>query len=177
MDEGLFRKTAIEHYLRGEEGGSPIRVSPPWTWALFWTLAVALAVALIAACTGKVEVTGRGRGILLPLPGIQILNSPIGGTVAQVFLKTGQTVRSGEPLLRLDSATLQSQLLETERDLQMLQSDYQAFSRRQDQLYAEQEASLRARAAMLQDEVASQANSVGLYRRKLQANQELQRAG
>jgi multidrug resistance efflux pump len=177
MDEGLFRKTAIEHYLRGEEGGSPIRISPPWTWALFWTLAAALVAALIASVTGRVEVTARGRGILLPTPGIQVLNSPMGGTVAEVYVRSGQDVRAGETLLRLDSASLQSQLLETQRDLQMLQSDYRAFSARQDQFYAEQEASLRSRTTMMEEQVASQANSVGLYERKLAANKELQKAG
>ena len=177
MDEGLFRKTAIEHYLRGEEGGGPLRVSPPWTWALFWTLAAALLIALVGSMTGTVEVTGRGRGILLPTSGIQVLNSATGGTVAQVFVTAGQSVHAGEPLLRLDSASLQSQLLEAERDLQLVQSDYRAFSLRQDRQYAAQESNLRARSGMLLEQEASLKESVQLYQRKLAANQELQKSG
>lgn len=177
MDEGLFRKTAIEHYLRGEEGGGPLKVSPPWTWALFWTLAAALLVALVGSVAGTVEVTGRGRGILRPTPGIQVLISAIGGTVAQVHASSGQAMRMGEPILRLDSATLQSQLLEAEREIQLLQSDFKAFALRQDRLQAEQEATLRARLGMLEEQELSQGDSVKLYQRKLVANQELQKAG
>lgn len=172
-DEGLFRKTAIEHYLRGEDGGGPLRVSPPWTWALFWTLAAALVVALVGSVAGSVEVTGRGRGILRPTPGIQVLISAIGGTVSQVHAASGQAVRAGEPLIRLDSASLQAQLLEAERELQLLKSDFTVFALRQDRLQAEQEASLQARLRMLEEQEVSQGGSVGLYQRKLKANQEL----
>ena len=159
-DEGLFRKTAIEHYLRGEDGGGPLRVSPPWTWALFWTLAAALVVALVGSVAGSVEVTARGRGILRPTPGIQVLISSIGGTVAQVHAASGQAVRAGEPLIRLDSANLQAQLLEAERELQLLKSDFTVFALRQDRLQAEQEASLQARLKMLEEQEVSQGGSV-----------------
>lgn len=177
MNDGLFRKTAIEHYLRGEEGSGPLRVSPPWTWALFWTLAAALLVALVGSLAGSLEVTGRGRGILRPAPGIQILNSPIGGTVAQVHAGSGQSIRAGEPLLQLDSTSLNAQFLEAERGLQLLQLDFRAFALRQDRLQADQEASLRARLRMLEEQEASQVDSVGLYQRKLSANQELKKSG
>lgn len=177
LDEGLFRKTAIDHYLRGEEGGGPLKVSPPWTWALFWTMAAALVVALIGSLLGQVEVTGRGRGILRPTPGIQVLNSPIGGTVAQLKAASGQIIKAGDPLLSLDSASLQSQLLEAERALQLIQQDYRVFSARQDRTYADQEMSLRARLAMLEEQQISQGNSVKLYQRKLTANKELEVAG
>lgn len=176
MDDGLFRKTAIEHYLRGEEGGNPLRVSPPWTWALFWTLAAALFLAVVGSIVGSVEVTGRGRGILRPTPGIQILNSVIGGTVAQVNAASGQAIKAGEPLLHLDSASLQAQLLEAERGLQLLQLNFRSFANRQDGLHAEQETSLKARLGMLEEQEVSQGNSVGLYQRKLTANLELQKA-
>jgi multidrug resistance efflux pump len=106
-----------------------------------------------------------------------VLNSPIGGTVAQLKAASGQVIKAGDPLLSLDSASLQSQLLEAERALQLIQQDYRVFSARQDRTYADQEMSLRARLAMLEEQQISQGNSVKLYQRKLTANKELEVAG
>jgi multidrug resistance efflux pump len=73
----------------------------------------------------------------------------------------------------LDSASLQAQLLEAERELQLLKSDFTVFALRQDHLQAEQEANLQVRLRMLEEQEISQGGSVGLYQRKLKANQEL----
>ncbi|HJW33516.1 MAG TPA: HlyD family efflux transporter periplasmic adaptor subunit [Holophagaceae bacterium] len=176
FDEGLFRKAAIEHYLQGEEGAGPLRVSPPWTWALFWTLVGALVLALLLGIFGSVEVTGRGRGILRPQGGIQVLNAAVAGTVVQVPAVSGQGVKAGQVVLRLDSASLQSQLLEAQRQLSLLQSEHRAYTLRQDRFRADEEATLKARMAMLTEQEASQRESVNLYVRKVNANQELKKA-
>jgi membrane fusion protein len=55
--------------------------------------------------------------------------------------------------------------------------DYRSFASRQDRLYANQEANLRARLAMLEEQETSQGSSVALYQRKLTANLELQKSG
>lgn len=174
-DEGLFREGALSHFLRTEEGGEPLRISPTWTWVLTWTLGALLVAALLFATFGKVEVTARARGVLRPLPGVQVVTAQVGGTVAEVRHGSGQGVRAGDLLVRLDAAALQAQLLEAERSLRLLESDFRAYAARMDRQYAEQEATLQARLESLTRQEASQRDSLAIYDRKLQATERLYR--
>ncbi len=176
-EDRLFREDALNNYLRSEEGGEPLRISPPWTWGLYWTMGGILFVALTFSIFGHLEVTTRGRGILRPLPGIQVITAQVGGTVVQVNQGSGRAVKAGDPVLRLDSAALQSQLLETERNLQLLESDFRAYAGRMDRFYAEQESTLRSRLALLSQQETSQRESIEVYQRKLSSEQLLAKDG
>ena len=172
-DDGLFREGALSHFLRTEEGGEPLRISPTWTWVLTWTFGALLLGGLLFATLGKVEVTTRARGVLRPLPGVQMITTQVGGTVAEVLRSSGQGVRPGDLLVRLDSASLQAQLLEAERSLRLLESDFRAFAARMDRQYAEQESTLKARLDSLTRQEASQRDSLAIYERKLRATERL----
>ncbi len=172
-EDRLFREGALNHFLRTEEGGEPLRISPPWTWALTWILGGLLLLGLVFSLFGRLEVTTRGRGVLRPLPGVQVITAQVGGTVAEVSHQSGQSVRAGERLLRLDSAALQAQLLEAERSLRLLESDFRAYAGRMDRQYREQEVNLEARLALLTRQEESQRDSLAIYQRKLKANETL----
>jgi multidrug resistance efflux pump len=176
-EDRLFREDALNNYLRAEEGGEPLRISPPWTWGLYWTMAGILFVALAFSVLGRFEVTTRARGILRPLPGIQVITAQVGGTVAQVNRPSGSSVKPGDALLRLDSASLQSQLLETERNLQILESDFRAYANRMDHYYGEQESTLQKRLQLLTQQEESQRASIAGYQRKVTSEQLLEKDG
>ena len=172
----LFRQEALQHHLRAEEGRGLARVSPPWSWALLWTVVAFVGAALVFSVTGQVEVNGRGRGILRP-GSVRSLVAQVGGTVAEVQVRSGQEVKAGAGMLRIDSASVQSQLLEAKRQVQMLNLDFKAYAARQDRTFEEQMAQLQRRVVMLQDQMKSQEQSLWVYERKVKANQVLAREG
>jgi membrane fusion protein len=176
-DATLFRRAAIEHYVAGEELGGVAHVSPPWTWALFAAVGTAVVVALTASAWARAEVTGQGRGVVRPQGGVRLLTTQVAGTVAEAVDGVGRHVAEGTPIVRLDSAPLRRELLEVERQIQLLESDQGVYSARQDASFAEQIQLLRARVAMLDDQVASQAESVRIFERKLQSNLDLAKLG
>ena len=170
---GLFRSEALQHRLSSEQGRGVVRVSPPWTWALLWIVVAGLAAASVASFVGEVEVTGRGRGILLPAAGVRTLTSQVSGTVVGVEAASGDTVEAGAALVRIESASVQAQLLEAERELEAVRTRFAASSAQQDRHYAEQVASLRARAGRLVEQIGSQRASAAHFRRRVQADQGL----
>lgn len=172
----LFRQEALQHHLRAEEGRGLARVSPPWSWTLLWTVVAFVGGALVFSVTGQVEVNGRGRGILRP-GSVRSLVAQVGGTVTEVPVRSGQEVRAGAGMLRIDSAAVQSQLLEAQRQVQRLQLDFKGYAARQDRTFEEQVAQLQRRVAMFQDQVKSQEQSLGVYERKVKANQALAKDG
>ncbi|WP_242345366.1 HlyD family secretion protein [Anaeromyxobacter terrae] len=166
----LFRDEALKHRLAYEEGRGLVRVSPPWTWALLWIVVAGLVAALAASFVGQVEVTGRGRGILRPAAGVRALTAQLGGTVTRVEARSGDRLRSGAPLLRIESPAVQAQLLEADRELDAVRTQYSTVSSQQDHHYTEQIESLRARAQRMGEQIASLKGSAALHARRVQAD-------
>jgi len=174
---GLFREEALRQRLSAEEGRGLVRVSPPWTWALLWIVVAGLGAAITASFVGEVEVTGRGRGIIRPTTGVRALTSQINGTVVRVDARSGDRVKAGANLLRIESAATQAQLLEAERELESVRTRFSAASTQQDQHYAEQTDSLKARSRRLLDQIASLRSSEKHFQRRVDADMGLLKKG
>lgn len=172
----LYRQEALNHYFLAEEGRGIARVSPPWSWTLLWAVMLFVLSALAFAVVGRVEVNGRGRGMLRP-GSVRNLVAQAGGTVSEVVVQSGEAVRAGARMMTVDSAAVQSQLLEAQRQVDTLKTDFAPFAERQDRTYEEQVAQLKARLVMLEDQVGSQADSLLVYERKWKANQALAKDG
>ncbi len=173
----LFRAEALKHRLSSEEGRGLVRVSPPWTWALLWIVVCALGASIAASFIGKVEVTSRGRGILRPTTGVRALTSQLTGVVTRIDARSGDRVKAGTALLRIESPSVQAELLEAERQLQAVRTQYSTVSVQQDQHYAEQIEHLKARSKKLTEEIASLKSSEGHFQRRVQADLGLLKKG
>jgi multidrug resistance efflux pump len=174
---GLFRKEAMQHFLQAEEGRGLVRVSPPWTWALLLVMLSGLGTALLASIFGKVEVNGRGRGILRPTSGIRMVIAKLDGTVGQIDVHSGQQVKAGDLLVRIEAPPVQAQLLEAERQVQTVRKHFKVTAALQDQAHAEQSRRLRARIAKLKEQIGSQQHSMAMLERNLKRHLALAKEG
>lgn len=174
---GLFREEAVEHYLREVEGKGILKVSPPWTWTLFWTLGVLVALTVVFSAVGKVEVNDRGRGVLRAVGGVRPLVAASGGVVVEQPARPGDLVKQGQPLLRLESADLQGSILESERQLDLLKGDYRSVAAEQDALFARQSGDHERRMSSLQADLKSYERQVEVEQHTLAAQQALQAKG
>ena len=174
---GLFREEAVEHYLKEAEGRGILKVSPPWTWFLTWTLGALVALALLFAVLGRVEINDHGRGVLRPVGGVRILIAPSAGTVADLRVQRGDFLKAGQPVARLESPELQGSLLEAQRQVDLLRSDYRSVAEQQDALYARQTADHEHRLASLQADLASFEHSLETRLHEREANQRLHALG
>lgn len=149
----LFRREALDHYYNAdsETEAQVLRVSPPWTWALFLAFAVIIAAAVAISFIAEVDITSRGRGVMRAPGGVRVLQTQVGGVVAEVKAKSGQSVDSGQPLLRLESASLEGALLEADRKLVQMRSNLTAFVARQETLYRQRSELLTKRAGILHE--------------------------
>lgn len=76
--------------------------------AVLWTIIGLLASALAWSCIGELEVVSTVRGRVVPEAQLQIVQSAIAGTVRTIQVREGETVRSGQVLVELDSLLLQA---------------------------------------------------------------------
>ena len=104
---------------------------------------------------------------------MRVLTSQISGTVVAVDARSGDHVKSGATILRIESAAVEGQLLEADRELQAVRGRFSAVASQEDHHYAEQIESLRSRARRLTDQIASLVSSVSLQQRHVEADRQL----
>ena len=101
-DGSLFRQKAVE--AKSDNRLGEIAISQPvGIWVLAGiAMAILTAVALFLVFgeyTRKTEVTGR----LVPTAGLSTLTTPGNGNVGRLFVKEGDTVKAGDPLVLIES--------------------------------------------------------------------------
>src|SRR5581483_3158271 len=112
-----FRDRAIAAQLRGDSPAELLAVTPASAWGALAALGGVVLAAVALALFGRVEVTARGPGALRAAGGVLPIVAGVGGVVAEVHVRSGDRVRAGQVLARLDAAAMQAALLEADRQL------------------------------------------------------------
>lgn len=81
-----------------------------WTRGLLYLIFSIVAIALPWGMLSEVHETGKARGRLEPQGKVIKLDAPVGGTIAHIFVKEGDIVTAGQPLLELESELVSSEL-------------------------------------------------------------------
>ena len=79
---------------------------------LVWFSAGTLVVLLLWAHFAVLDEVTRGEGKVIPSRQIQVLQSMDGGIVSEILVREGQTVRTGDLLLKVDPTRMVSSLRE-----------------------------------------------------------------
>ncbi|KAB8319184.1 HlyD family efflux transporter periplasmic adaptor subunit [Tolypothrix campylonemoides VB511288] len=106
----------------------------PWARSLLYLLVAFAAVVLPWAMLSQVDETGSARGRIEPKGATQKLDSSTGGSVTVVRVKEGETVKSGQVLLELESDVLRTQLNQIQTKLDGLQNRRESLELLKNQL-------------------------------------------
>jgi hemolysin D len=93
-----------------------------WTRGVLYVLIGFAFIVLPWASISRVDETGSARGRIEPKGATQRLDSFSGGSVKAVRVKEGDTVRSGQVLLELESDILQTEMQQAQQKLTGLQN-------------------------------------------------------
>ncbi|MEA5581000.1 HlyD family efflux transporter periplasmic adaptor subunit [Nodularia harveyana UHCC-0300] len=89
-----------------------------WTRGLLYFLIVFVSIVLPWAMFSRVDETGVARGRLEPQGKTVRLDAPVAGTVAEINVKVGDVVETGQTLLVLESELVQAELGQTKDRLE-----------------------------------------------------------
>ncbi len=192
MSGKSLRQSVQQYFSGGSEsiGSEPlpevrkalIEDAPRVVRLTIWALIGFVAFFLLWAHFAEVEEVTRGEGKAVPSSRLQKIQNLEGGIVAEIFVRDGQIVEAGAPLIRLDDTRFASNVGETEADRMALQLRVERLSAEvagrdleipeamsaQDPRQAESEMQLfLSRQQQLRDEVA------GLEEQLTQRRQEL----
>lgn len=104
----------------GSSSAAVLQQSPRGGQALLWAVVVFFLVALVWAGLAKVDEFTRGEGRVIPSQKLQVIQNLEGGIVQEIFVREGQLVQRGQPLLRIDDTLFNSTLMETDVTLDQL---------------------------------------------------------
>ena len=94
-----------------------------WTRSLLYFLMVFISIVLPWSMLSQVDETGSARGKLEPQGKVFTVDAPVAGTVAEVLVKEGQLVNRQQPLLRLESKPVESELRQVRAKLEGQQKE------------------------------------------------------
>ncbi|WP_313512696.1 HlyD family type I secretion periplasmic adaptor subunit [Pseudomonas sp.] len=128
--QGLF--SALRGYFNGGDSlaGQPVpevdkalvEDAPRVIRLTIWVLVGFFVFGLLWAHFAVVDEVTRGDGKAIPSSKLQKIQNLEGGIVAELFVREGQIVEAGAPLLRLDDTRFTSNVGETEADRLAMQA-------------------------------------------------------
>ncbi len=93
-----------------------------WTRGVLYTLVAFVVLALPWATISKIDETGSAKGRIEPKGSTRKLDTQAGGSVKAVKVREGDTVKSGQILLELDSDILRTDVQQIEAKLSGLEN-------------------------------------------------------
>ncbi|SDF77568.1 membrane fusion protein, adhesin transport system [Pseudomonas seleniipraecipitans] len=167
----FFRAAASYFGPRDEVGDEPlpevrkalIEDAPRVMRLTLWGVIAFVVFCLLWANFAEVDEVTRGDGKAIPSSRVQKIQNLEGGIVSELFVREGQIVEAGAPLLRLDDTRFASNVGETE-------ADRLSLSMRVERLSAEVE----GRELAIPDDIAAKAPGLAQSERQLFASRQQQ---
>lgn len=108
----LFRsaQNVLERRVSPQEHPEVVlRPSSRWAQGITWSLIAATGFSLSWLALAKTDEIVIAKGRLEPAGEVKELQMPVGGVAAKVFAQEGQHVKTGDPLLQLDTENNRNQ--------------------------------------------------------------------
>lgn len=104
-----------------------VRQGKHWSSTLIWLSAILFGGALLWAFTAKVDQTITVRGQLSPKGSVEEVDATATGVVSRVYVKDGQEVLAGTPLVAIESEGLLSRRTAVETTIRILRAENESL--------------------------------------------------
>lgn len=129
ITRSVERLSVALYYVSARDDRSTVmRQSIVWSRNIVRTIIAAVLGILIWACLAKMEEVVHASGKLEPSAAVQEVQAPVSGMVTKIFIKEGERVRAGQPLLGLDNTVAASRLNSLKEQLNSVHSENQHYT-------------------------------------------------
>ena len=104
-----------------------VRQGKHWSSTLIWLSTILFGGALLWAFTAKVDQTITVTGQLSPKGSVEEVDAPATGVVSRVYVKDGQEVLAGTPLVAIESEGLLSRRTAVETTIRILRAENESL--------------------------------------------------
>lgn len=85
-----------------------------WASLLLFSILTFVGVFLVWAAWAELDRVTRGQGRVVPTSQMQVVQNLEGGIVSQIFVREGETVAAGQPLMQIDDTSFSAVVRESE---------------------------------------------------------------
>ena len=121
--------TLPEGFTPWEGSSMAVRQGRHWSSTLIWISAAIFGGAMIWAFNAKVDQTITVVGRLEPQGSVEEVDAPATGVVSRVFVKDGQNVTAGTPLVAIEAKGLTSRRQAVETTIELLRAQNTSLQR------------------------------------------------
>jgi membrane fusion protein len=102
----LFRQEAIDFERQHRQGGQVALLQPLPTKIISWLVTASVAIIVIFLFLGQYARKETVIGFLTPTSGIAKIFPTKAGTIKEIYVKEGQEVKKGQPLLAVETSQI-----------------------------------------------------------------------
>jgi HlyD family secretion protein len=128
-------RASFRQAMRPDANSMVLRQTHVWSRAIIWTIAGTFVAVVLWACLAPMDQVVHATGKLEPRGSVREVQSPVSGVVSEVLVKEGQSVKAGEPLVRLDQKVAAAEARSLEGQVQSMRAEqgfYDSLFRRAD---------------------------------------------
>jgi HlyD family secretion protein len=122
MANAIFRKVSLDRLASPEELDQLITVTGPRAWLALAALLSILGTAVLWGFLGNIPQKTEGQGILMASGGVENIVNLAAGRVTDVRVQSGDRVKKGEIVARIDQPDLIKQINDYKKDLEDVKS-------------------------------------------------------
>lgn len=118
MKRIIFRKSALDRIASLDQLDETMTVVKPSNILALFSVAIILAVAIVWGIIGSVPDVVNGQGVLVNIDNVVSIKSTNQGTVKNVFVQHGESVRNGQVIARIERQDILDQIKMNEKKLE-----------------------------------------------------------
>lgn len=128
MSNQIFRKVALDRLSSPEELDQLITVTKPRGWIALLGIGCILITILIWGVLGNIATQVEGAGLLTTSGGVISVTHPITGQITDVSVMSGDYVRQGDVIARIEQSALVDQINHYRDEIKLIETfDVNAF--------------------------------------------------
>ncbi len=77
---------------------------------ILWTIILFITFAVIWLFVGKTDVVVSARAEVIPIGNVKVLQALSGGAIKKIYIKEGDSIKKGEPLIEIDPTVEESNI-------------------------------------------------------------------
>jgi len=115
-----YRQIALDRLSSPEQLDQVLHVTHLRSWLALSALGALLVIAIVWSLVGSIPTNVVARGVLIRPGGLLQLYASADGSILDVPVREGQVIAKGEPVVRLEQATLERDIEELKTQLTVL---------------------------------------------------------
>lgn len=120
MAQGLFRKVALDRLSSPDQLDQLITVTTPKSWFALIAIGCILATSALWGIFGSIPTKVNGQGVIANSFGIYNIVNSSPGQITDIRVDTGDRVKKGQVVARMDHPQLAEQINDLKTELQQL---------------------------------------------------------